>query len=124
MWAIETTEEFDKWFTALNEVEQEEIDAKIGLLKLVGPRLKRPHADTLNGSAFPNMKELRAKTAQAVLRIAFAFDPLQVAILLVGGGKSGVGERRFYRQLIAKADKLYQAHLETVKRRKQRERQG
>ena len=118
VWSIETTDDFDQWFTGLNEAEQEEIDAKIGLLKLVGPQLKRPHADTLNGSAYANMKELRAKTAQTVLRIAFAFDPLQTAILLVGGDKSGVNERRFYKQLIGRADKLYQAHLERIKKHK------
>ena len=116
MWAVETTDDFDEWFTSLNETEQEEIDAKVGLLKLMGPQLKRPHADTLNGSVYANMKELRAKTADAVLRVAFAFDPLQTAILLVGGDKSGVSQKRFYKQLMAKADKLYQAHLEKIKK--------
>jgi hypothetical protein len=32
-------------------------------------------------------------------------------ILLVAGDKSGVGQKRFYRQLIAKADELFDAHL-------------
>jgi hypothetical protein len=36
-----------------------EIAAKISLLQQVGPTLGRPHADTLKGSAYPNMKELR-----------------------------------------------------------------
>jgi hypothetical protein len=60
------------------------------LLKLLGPKLGRPHADTLNGSKHANMKELRADTAGQVLRIAFAFDPERVGILLVAGDKSGV----------------------------------
>jgi hypothetical protein len=124
MWAVETTEDFDQWFTSLHEFEREEIDAKIGLLKLMGPLLKRPHADTLKGSAHPNMKELRAKTPQAVFRIVFAFDPLQTAILLVGGDKSGVSERRFYKQLIARADKLYQAHVEKIIKWKREQEKG
>ena len=96
------------------DAEKEEIDGLVGALKNVGPRLKRPHADTLKGSDYANMKELRGKTADGVLRVAFAFDPLQKAILLVGGDKSGVSERVFYKQLIARADRLYRAHLAKV----------
>ena len=61
MWSTETTDEFDIWFAGLGEEEQVEVAAKIDLLKIMGPQLKRPHADTLNGSAYANMKELRAK---------------------------------------------------------------
>jgi len=57
------------------------------------------------------MKELRAGTADAVFRVAFAFDPLRNAILLVGGDKSGVNERRFYKQLIARADTIFSQYL-------------
>jgi hypothetical protein len=116
MWSTETTDGFDEWFADLGANEQIEITAKVGLIKLLGPQLKRPHADTLNGSAFANMKELRAKTAGAVIRVAFAFDPLQKAILLIGGDKSGVSEKRFYKQLIVRADKLYKTHLEQIKK--------
>ena len=61
------------------------------------------------------MKELRARTAEAVIRVAFAFDPLQTAVLLVGGDKSGISEKRFCKQLIDKADKLYKSHLEKTR---------
>lgn len=119
MWSTVTTDNFDTWFTSLDEDEQVEITAKIELLKLLGPQLKRPHADTLNGSSYVNMKELRVKTATAVIRVAFAFDPLQKAVLLVGGDKSGISAKRFYKQLIDKADKLYKIHLEKMKKPKQ-----
>jgi hypothetical protein len=36
--------------------------------------------------------------------VAFAFDPRRKAILLVVGDKSGGSEKRFYRELIRKAD--------------------
>ena len=75
MWTTATTDEFDAWFTELDEDGQVEIMAKVELLILLGPRLGRPHADTLNGSRHSNMKELRADTRDQVLRIAFAFDP-------------------------------------------------
>jgi hypothetical protein len=117
-WSVATTSEFDEWFADLNEVGQAEVIAKVVLLRLLGPRLGRPHADTLNGSKYANMKELRANTANEVLRIAFAFDPNRSGILLVAGDKSGVSQKRFYRQLIAKADELYDAHLATLRRAK------
>ena len=57
------------------------------------------------------MKELRCTAAGGVWRIAFAFDPDRQAILLVGGDKSGGGEKRFYKQLIARADDRFDRHL-------------
>jgi hypothetical protein len=57
-----------------------------------------------------------------VLRIAFAFDPDRSGILLIGGNKSGVSQKRFYKQLIAKADVLYDAHLQKIAARRKGER--
>jgi hypothetical protein len=118
MWEAATTEEFDRWFAGPGEDAQAEVIAKVALLRLLGPRLGRPHADTLNGSKHSNMKELRADTKDRVLRIAFAFDPDRSAILLLGGNKSGVSQKRFYKQLIARADALYDEHLERIGARK------
>jgi hypothetical protein len=64
------------------------------------------------------MKELRADTADALWRIAFALDPNRAAILLCAGNKRGVNQKRFYKRLVDRADKLYDAHLEAVKARK------
>ena len=111
MWAVATTDEFDKWFAGSDADAQTEIIAKVELLKFLGPALGRPHADTLKGSKHANMKELRADTARQVLRVAFAFDPERAAILLVAGDKAGVTQKRFYKRLIAKADALFDAHL-------------
>ena len=118
MWLVVTTDVFDAWFADLDEDAQAEIIATVELLKLLGPRLGRPHADTLSGSRYANMKELRASTADQVLRIAFAFDPDRNGILLIGGDKSGVGKKRFYKQLIEKADQLYAVHLAALKAKK------
>jgi hypothetical protein len=115
MWKVGTTNQFDEWYADLGEDGQAEIIAKVELLKYFGPRLGRPHADTLNGSKHANMKELRADAKEQVLRIAFAFDPTRSAILLLGGNKAGVNQRRFYKQLIAKADELYDAHLASIR---------
>ncbi len=47
---------------------------------------------------------------------AFAFDPKRRAILLAAGDKSGGSEKRFYRQLIRKADERCDAHLARMKK--------
>jgi|SRR5579872_724571 len=115
MWTVKTTREFDEWFVSLDEDGQVELIAKVNLLKVLGPRLGRPHADMLNGSKHANMKELRARTGESVLRVAFAFDPEREGLLLIGGNKSGVGQKWFYKQLIARADELFDAHLAKLK---------
>ena len=114
MWEVETTTVFDTWFAELPESGREEILAKVELLKEFGPQLGRPHADTLNGSKHANMKELRADADGLVLRIAFAFDPLRCAVLLIGDNKTGVNQKRFYKQLIKRADVLYQQHTDRI----------
>ncbi len=78
------------------------------------PVLARPYVDTVKGSAFPNMKELRtAHDKHLALRAFFAFDPQRAAILLIGGDKHG--RRGFYEKLIRKADELYREHLRVLK---------
>ena len=114
MWTVTTTDEFDAWFTDLVEDSQVEVIAKVELLKLFGPKLGRPHADTLKGSKHANLKELRADTSNQVLRIAFAFDPERTAILLIGGDKSGRSQKQFYKQLLRKAEQLYDVHLSEI----------
>jgi hypothetical protein len=46
----------------------------------------------------------------------FAFDRKRKAILLVAGDKSGVSEKRFYNELIRKADDRFDAHLARLKK--------
>jgi hypothetical protein len=61
------------------------------------------------------MKELRFSAADGEWRIAFAFDPKRSAILLVAGDKSGGSQKRFYKQLIRKADERFDAHVSRLK---------
>lgn len=110
-WTVQFCDEFVDEFPDLPEAVQDELAAMVLLLQAVGPELGRPHADTLNGSTYANMKELRFKADDGVWRAAFAFDPKRQAILLIAGDKAGVSEKRFYKRLIAKADKRFEAHL-------------
>lgn len=110
-WVVVFADEFEPEFDALSEAVQDAILTRALLLEREGPSLGRPHADTLAGSRHGNMKELRCKADDGVWRIAFAFDPDRQAILLICGNKSGVNEKRFYRQLIARADERLDRHL-------------
>jgi len=55
--------------------------------------------------------------ADGVWRVAFAFDPKRNAVLLIAGDKSGGSEKRFYRQLIAKAGARLDEHLSRTKKK-------
>jgi hypothetical protein len=104
-------DEFRPEFEALALDVRREILALALVLQEFGPQLGRPRVDTLKGSQHANMQELRFSAADGEWRVAFAFDPGRKAILLVAGDKSGGSERRFYRQLIRKADERFDAHL-------------
>ena len=110
-WVVYFHAAFESEFDAFPEEVQDELLAHAKLLERFGPQLGRPRADTLNGSKYGNMKELRFDADGGVWRVAFAFDPLRQAVLLVAGDKSGGGEKRFYRQLIRNADQRFSDHL-------------
>lgn len=114
-WAVEIGDEFEPEFDALREDVRTEILALARLLQQFGPQLGRPRVDTLKGSRHANMKELRFDAADGAWRVAFAFDTKRKAILLVAGDKSDAGEKRFYRELIRKADDRFDAHLARIK---------
>ena len=61
------------------------------------------------------MKELRFSVGDGEWRIAYAFDPRRHAIMLVGASKSGVSSDRFYRRLIATADRRFDGHLASLR---------
>ena len=119
IWGVEIADGLAADWDQFPEDVQDEILAHGKLLEQFGPQLGRPRVDTLNGSKFGNMKELRFDAADGVWRVAFAFDPRRHAILLVAGDKSGVSQQRFYRQLIDKADARFKAHLAKLKLRKE-----
>ncbi|MDJ0675474.1 MAG: type II toxin-antitoxin system RelE/ParE family toxin [Calothrix sp. MO_167.B42] len=110
-WIVDFHPKFVEEFSEFSEAVQDALLAEVNLLEKYGPMMGRPHVDTLNGSKHPNMKELRFVCDNGVWRVAFAFDPQRQGILLVAGDKSGVSEKRFYKQLIKKADGRFDEHL-------------
>jgi hypothetical protein len=113
-WKVGFHDEFFDEFGAWSEAVQDAILSSLGKLREFGPSLGRPSVDTLKGSAYSNMKELRVDSDGGVWRIAFAFDPKRRAILLTGGNKTGISKDRFYSMLIRVADARYRQYLKTI----------
>ncbi len=111
---VEFTDEFEEWWHTLVEAEQEDIDAVIDLLIERGIRLKYPYTSGINGSKHSHMRELRIQHAGNPYRVFYAFDPKRIAILLIGGNK--IGDDDWYDNYIPIADKLYDIHVETLKK--------
>jgi hypothetical protein len=111
-WEIEFTDEFFDWWTSLSAEEQVDVDAKVQLLRLFGPALRRPHSGFIKLSRHSNMKELIVQHAGDPYRVLYAFDPRRCAILLIGGDKTG--DDRWYEIFVPIADKLYDSHLRAL----------
>ncbi|WP_353227582.1 type II toxin-antitoxin system RelE/ParE family toxin [Novosphingobium sp.] len=114
-WTVTNHEAFEPEYAALPTSVRLALLAELMLLRTYGPALARPHADTLTGSKYPNMKELRFNAEDGVWRVAFAFDPKRKGIILVAGDKTGVAQKRFYKALIGKADARFAEHLDALK---------
>jgi hypothetical protein len=115
-WEVEFTDEFEVWWNGLSIEEQESVSFGVSLLQEKGPHLPRPHADTVNGSKYPNMKELRCQHKGSPYRVLFAFDPRRVGILLISGDKTGNND--WYEEYVPKADAIYGEHLKEVEKEK------
>jgi hypothetical protein len=79
-WTVVFHDDFEPEFEELPVEVQNELLARTRLLQQFGPDLGRPNVDTLDGSSFSNMKELRFRL-EGLWRFAFAFDPHRQAIV-------------------------------------------
>ena len=113
-WDVEYTDEFERWWTGLQETEQDAVDQAVHGLEARGPTLRYPFSCGVRGSRYGNMRELRAQVSGDPYRIFYAFDPRRVAILLIGDNKAG--DDRFYERMIPVADRLYGEHLRQLER--------
>lgn len=98
----------------MDETEQESIDASVRLLEERGPNLGFPHTSGIAGSKHSHMRELRIQHEGRPYRILYAFDPRRCAILLLGGDKTG--DQRWYEVHVPIADRLYDTHIQTLKK--------
>jgi hypothetical protein len=113
MWDVEVTDAFSAWWQTLTEQEQNDVTAYVELLQERGANLPYPYSSGIRGSKLSRLRELRVQSGGNPIRVFYAFDPRRVAILLIGGKKTGL-EKRFYQEYIKQAETLYEEHLKNL----------
>lgn len=116
-WEVSFHDEFDPEFDAFSQDVQDELLAVAAAVQNLGPAADRPHVATLENPKHPNMQELRfkANSGSEIWRAAFAFDPNREAIVLVAADKQGIDEKKFYKDLLKKANERFDKHLKNLK---------
>ena len=111
-YAVEYTNEFAHWWSALNADEQESVYTGVELLESEGPNLRFPHSSGVSSSKHGQLRELRVQHRGRPFRLLYAFDPRRCAILLIGGDKTG--DDRWYAKYVPIADRLFDEHLRAL----------
>ena len=113
-WDVEFTDEFGRWWDTLAEGAQDAVTRVVGLLEKRGPQLGHPYSSGITTSRHPHLRELRVQHQGRPVRVLYAFDPRRVALLLLGGDKTG--RDRWYDEFVPVADRLYDDHLAELRR--------
>ena len=108
-WDVEVTDEFKAWWSGLTEAERISVERAVLLLEDRGPHLPFPYSSRINGSRHSAMRELRVQHHGQPYRVLYIFDPRRVALLLLGGDKTGDG--RWYEKNVPLADRIYDNYL-------------
>lgn len=110
---VEYTDEFNAWWNTLDEKEQDTIYSNVSLLERKGVSLGYPYSSDVKSSKHSHMRELRIQHQGDAYRVLYAFDPRRIAILLIGGCKSGDDD--WYKKYVTIADSIYDEHLIEIK---------
>ncbi len=102
---------------ALSHRERKAALQVVKILEQVGITLGEPYSSALKGTKH-HLRELRPKRGASPLRIIYAFDPKREALLLLGGDKGD--DKRFYERAIPRAEQLWEAHIEDLKKESER----
>jgi hypothetical protein len=113
-WEVEYTDVFERWWDALSDDAQESVAVAVELLEARGPHPPYPHSSDVRMSRHGQMRELRVQHAGRPIRVLYAFDPRRVAVLLLGGDKTG--RDRWYETMVPRADALLDEHLNALAR--------
>lgn len=119
---VEYTDEFGQWWSGLTGDEQESVAAAIEVLEERGTELRHPYSSQLKSSRHGHMRELKVQHRGQPIRVLYAFDPRRVAILLMGGDKTG--NDRWYEKFVPKADRLYDEHLKQLEQEQREKKKG
>lgn len=113
-WEVEYTDEFGEWWEKLSMGAQESIAAVVGVLEQLGPQLSFPYSSDIKSARKHAIRELRIQHAGDPYRVLYAFDPRRMAILLLGGDKTG--DESWYDANVPQAEALFSAHLAALRK--------
>ena len=102
------------WWEALSEDQQDDVAHCVGLLAELGPALGFPYSSKVNGFASRPYARVAHAERRKTFEDAVRIRPLRTAILLLGGDKTG--DDRWYEKLVPMADRLYDQHLDELKK--------
>ena len=108
-WEVEVTDELRTWWDRLTEAERISVERAVLLLEERGPHLPFPYSSGVSGSRHSAMRELRVQHQGHPYRVLYIFDPRRVALLLLGGDKTG--DDRWYEKKVPLADQIYDNYL-------------
>ena len=108
-WEVEVTDEFKAWWNGLTEAERVSVERAVLVLEERGPHLPFPYSSGVTGSRHSAMRELRVQHQGQPYRVLYIFDPRRVALLLLGGDKTG--DDRWYEKNVPLADQIYDNYL-------------
>jgi hypothetical protein len=111
-WEVEFSDEFGDWWDTLTAAEQKSVDFSVSLLQEAGPALRMPHSSGIETSCYAHMRELRIQHEGRPYRVLYAFDQRRIAMLLIGGDKTG--NDRWYEEFVPRADAIYDQHLREI----------
>ena len=72
------------------------------------------YVDTIKGSKYKNLKELRINHKKYVLRILLIFNKKRNCWLIIGGNKKGKNEDDFYKRIVKQAEEILEKHPEIM----------
>lgn len=117
MFELRMVPEVRDWLHQLRNTDKETltlVSQSLTALRMGGPALGRPLVDSIRGSVFANLKELRPPSrGRSAVRILFIFDPARNVVLLVAGDKAGQWTR-WYDGAISLAEQRYATYLKEV----------
>ena len=107
---VSVTDDFKAWYEDDLELdEQLSVERVVDMLMEAGPSLGFPYSSGISASRHGHMRELRIQHDGRPYRVLYAFDPSRMALLLLGGDKTG--DNRWYEREVPRADRLYDEHL-------------
>lgn len=112
MTEVLATEEFRDWYLGLPDADADAVTVSVERLEQMGVALPFPHSSDIRGAAFA-LRELRVAAGHSPLRVFYAFDPRRQAVLLLGGSKAS--SKRFYRELVPRAEAIWEHFLDETK---------